>query len=188
MSFKVYNEPPGVSERHCVDRKVLTKTDAMLMDYKVPTNTSGLWYADIEGHFTPEVSGEYELGLCVYGQGQLFVNGKLVIDNSTKQHQGTAFFGCGTIEEKGVVSVRQGQTYHIKVEYSSAPTNTLGSGGVVRFGGGGFRIGGAYVIDPEVEMESAVKLAQGADQVIICAGLNASPHYTFAIFLLDLRS
>jgi len=188
MSFNVFNEPPGASERHRVDRKVLTKTDAMLMDYKVPTNTSGLWYADIEGYFTPEVSGEYELGLCVYGQGQLFVDGKLVIDNSTKQRQGTAFFGCGTVEEKGVVSVKQGQTYHIKVEYSSAPTNTLGSGGVVRFGGGGFRIGGAFVIDPEVEMESAVKLAQGADQVIICAGLNVSPQYLVLMFLLDLRS
>ncbi|PVH83481.1 glycoside hydrolase family 3 protein [Cadophora sp. DSE1049] len=173
MSFSVYNEPPGSSERHRIDRKVITKTDAMLMDYKVPTNTSGLWYADIEGYFTPDISGEYELGLCVYGQGQLCVDGKLVVDNSTKQRQGTAFFGCGTVEEKGVVSVKQGQTYHIKVEYSSAPTNTLGSGGVVRFGGGGFRIGGAFVIDPENEIESAVKLAQGADQVIICAGLNA---------------
>ncbi|KAH7417854.1 glycoside hydrolase superfamily [Cadophora sp. MPI-SDFR-AT-0126] len=173
MSFSVYNEPPSSFERHRVDRKVITKTDAMLMDYKVPTNTSGLWYADIEGRFTPEISGEYELGLCVYGQGQLFVDGKLVVDNSTKQRQGTAFFGCGTVEEKGVISVKQGQTYHIKVEYSSAPTNTLGSGGVVRFGGGGFRIGGAFVIDPEAEIESAVNLAQGANQVIICAGLNA---------------
>jgi len=172
MSFTVYNESPRTSQRQRVDQKVITKTDAMLMDYKVPTNTTGLWYADIEGYLTPEIDGKYELGLCVYGQGQLLVDGELVIDNSTTQRQGTAFFGCGTVEEKGVIAVKKGQTYHIKVEYSSAPTNTLGSGGVVRFGGGGFRIGGAFVIDPEDEINSAVKLAQGADQVVICTGLN----------------
>lgn len=174
MSFSVFNEPPSASKRHRIDRKLVTKTDTMLMDYQVPENTSGLWYADIEGYLTPEISGEYEFGLCVYGQGQLFVDGKLVVDNSTTQRQGTAFFGCGTVEEKGVITVEKGKTYHVKVEYASAPTNTLGSGGVVRFGGGGFRIGGAFVIDPDVEINTAVKLAHGVDQVIICAGLNVS--------------
>ncbi|KAH8588226.1 beta-glucosidase [Bisporella sp. PMI_857] len=173
MTFSAYNEHPSIKDRRPVDVKVLTKTDAMLMDYKVPDNVSGLWYADIEGLFTPDMDGEYELGLCVYGTGKLFVDGKMVIDNSTKQRQGTAFFGCGTVEEKGTISVKKGNVYHVKVEFASAPTNTLGSGGVVRFGGGGFRIGGAFVIDPEQEINSAVDLARGAEQVVICGGLNA---------------
>ena len=180
MTFSVYNDHASVTDRRRVDYKVLTKTDAMLMDYKVPENKTGLWYADIEGLFTPEMDGEYELGLCVYGTGKLFVDGKMVIDNSINQRQGTVFFGTGTIEEKGIVSVQKGTTYNIKVEFASAPTNTLGSGGVVRFGGGGFRIGGAFVIDHEKEIEAAVELARGAAQVVICAGLNVS--FLYSIF------
>jgi beta-glucosidase len=176
MSFSVYNEAPGTKDRKRVDRKVLTKTDGMLMDYKVPENKTGLWYADIEGYFTPELDGNYEVGLCVYGSGTLFIDGKMIVDNVTKQRQGTAFFGTGTLEERGTISVRKGQTYHIKVEFASAPTNKLGAGGVVRFGGGGFRIGGAFVIDAEKEIAAAVELAKGADQVVICAGLNVSTH------------
>ena len=177
MTFSVYNEAPKVTERQRVDYKIITKTDAMLMDYKPPQNIDGLWYADIEGLFRPEMDGEYEFGLCVYGTGSLYVDGKMIVDNSTHQRQGTAFFGTGTLEEKGSFSVKKGSTYHIKVEFASAPTSKLGSGGVVRFGGGGFRIGGAFVIDPEQEIESAVELARGAAQVVICAGLNVSFNY-----------
>jgi beta-glucosidase len=59
------------------------------------------------------------------------------------------------------------------VEFASALTNTLGSGGVVRFGGGGVRIGGARRIDPKDEIAFAVKAAKQADQVVVCAGLNS---------------
>lgn len=174
MTFSVYNEAPSVKERRRVDHKIITKTDAMLMDYNPPENVSGLWYADIEGLFTPDIDGEYEFGLCVYGSGKLFVDGSMIVDNATKQRQGTAFFGTGTLEEKGTLAVKKGRFYHVKIEFASAPTNKLNSGGVVRFGGGAFRIGGAFIIDPEQGIASAVELARGAAQVVICAGLNVS--------------
>lgn len=174
VTFSVYNDDPSVNTRRCVDLKTFTQTDAMLMDYKVPGNTSGLWYADIEALLVPEKDGEYEFGLCVYGTANLYVDGKLIIDNKTKQRQGTVFFGCGTVEERGSISVKKGQTYRIKVVFASAVTNTLGTGGVIRFGGGAFRLGGAFKIDHEEEIRLAVELARGADQVVICAGLNVS--------------
>jgi beta-glucosidase len=122
------------------------------------------------------MDGEFELGLCVYGTAKLFVDGVMTIDNATSQRQGTVFFGCGTLEETGVVTVKKGQTYHIKVEFASSPTNKLGAGGVIRFGGGGVRIGGAFKIDPTEEINRAVALAKDAEQVVICAGLNVSPN------------
>jgi beta-glucosidase len=79
------------------------------------------------------------------------------------------------VEEIGVVQVKKNQTYHVKVEFGSAATNTLGTGGVVRFGGGGVRLGGALKIDPMEEIERAVALARDAEQVVICCGLNVSP-------------
>ena len=35
----------------------------------------------------------YELGLTVAGRGKLFVNGKLTVDNWTKQRPGEFFYG-----------------------------------------------------------------------------------------------
>ncbi|TVY45305.1 putative beta-glucosidase I, partial [Lachnellula occidentalis] len=174
VSFSAYLEPPTVSNsRERVDYKIVKKTDMFMFDYVCPKDTKGIWYATIEGYLTPDMDGEFELGLCVYGTAVLFVDGTLIIDNKSRQRQGTVFFGNGTLEEIGVISVKKGQTYYLKVEYASAATNKLGGGGVVRFGGGGVRIGGAYKIDPMEEINRAVELAKNADQVVVCAGLNA---------------
>lgn len=111
----------------------------------------------------------------MYGTAKLYVDSKMVIDNETAQRQGSVFYGCGTVEEKGIIQVTKGASYHIKVVFASAPTNKLGAGGVVRFGGGGIRIGGCPIMDPKMEIEKAKIMAEKVDQVIICAGLNVSP-------------
>lgn len=175
VTFRSYTEPSSVENRKAVDEISLTKTDMLLLDYKHPAITSPLWYADVEGWLTSEEDGEFELGLCVYGTAKLYVDGKMVIDNETDQRQGSVFYGCGTVEEKGIIQVTKGASYHIKVVFASAPTNKLGAGGVVRFGGGGIRIGGCPIMDPKMEIEKAKIMAEKADQVIICAGLNVSP-------------
>jgi beta-glucosidase len=171
VTFRAYNQPPSVKDRELCDEIVLDKTEFLLMDYNNP-KLKALWYADIEGDFTAEEDSDFELGLGVYGTAKLFVDGKLVIDNETKQTKGDLFFHCGTIEEKGILSVKKGQKYHIKVEFASAPACKLDQGTNVLFGGGAARIGGAKVIDADKEVKHAAELAKDADQVIICAGLN----------------
>ncbi|KAE9375366.1 glycoside hydrolase family 3 protein [Stipitochalara longipes BDJ] len=172
VTFRAYNESPSVKERELCDEIVLDKTEFLLMDYNNP-KLNTLWYADIEGYLTAEEDSDFELGLGVYGAAKLFVDGKLLIDNDTKQTKGTLFFHCGTVEEKGILSVKKGQKYHIKVEFASAPASKLDQGSNVLFGGGAARIGGAKVIDADKEVKHAAELAKDADQVIICAGLNA---------------
>jgi beta-glucosidase len=172
VSWKAYNDPPSVKDRKPVDELVLKKTEFLLMDYNPETIKSPLWYADIEGYFTAEEDCEFEMGLGVYGTAKLFVDDKLFIDNETKQEKGTLFFNCGTVEEKGIVPVKKGQKYHVKVQFASAPSCKLNQGSNVLFGGGAVRIGGAKVIDADKEVEHATALAKDADQVIICAGLN----------------
>ena len=171
VTFRAYNQPPSVKDRELCDEIVLDKTEFLLMDYNNP-KLKALWYADIEGDITAEEDSDFELGLGVYGTAKLFVDGKLVIDNETKQTKGDLFFHCGTIEEKGILSVKKGQKYHIKVEFASAPACKLDQGTNVLFGGGAARIGGAKVIDADKEVKHAAELAKDADQVIICAGLN----------------
>lgn len=48
---------------------------------------------------------------------QLYVDGKLVIDNWTRQRRGEAFFGCGSEEEKGIVELKAGVKHAIYVEF-----------------------------------------------------------------------
>lgn len=172
LLFRSFNEPPDVKGRKAVDEILLTNTYSMLMDYKNPDLKSDLWYADVEGYFQADLTGEYELGLCIYGTGNLYVDGKLLIDNTTKQEQGSVFFGCGTVEEKGTIHMVKGKTYHVKLSFASAPTSKLLGGGVPQFGGGGFRIGGAWVLDMDDTIAEAVAMAKKYDQVVICAGLN----------------
>lgn len=142
------------------------------MDYNPPKINGDLWYADVEGSFVAEEDGDFEFGLGVYGTAKLYIDGKMLIDNETTQTKGTLFFNCGTVEEKGILPLKKGQTYHVKVEFASAPTCKLNQGSSVLFGGGALRIGGAKVIDADDEVKNAAALAKDADQVIICAGLN----------------
>ncbi|PBP21981.1 glycosyl hydrolase family 3 N terminal domain-containing protein [Diplocarpon rosae] len=173
VRFRAYNEPPTMKDREYVDEITLIRTEFLLMDYKPPEIKQPLWYADVEGSFTAERDGDFEIGLSVYGAAKLFVDGKLLIDNETVQKKGSLFFNCGTVEEKGILRVKKGQTYHVKVEFTSAPASKLDQGSNVLFGGGAVRIGGAFVIDADEEVKHAAALAKEADQVIIVAGLNA---------------
>lgn len=172
MLMKVYNEHPSDSNRKCVDEIVVSKTELLLVDYYNTKLKSSTWYADFEGSFTAEEDREWELGLIVHGTAKLFVNGELVINNAENQVQGDAFFGMATIEEKGRIHVKKGETYNVKVEFGSAATSPLSDSGVVS-GGGCLRVGACEVIDAKEEIARAAALAKDAEQVIICAGLNA---------------
>lgn len=171
LTFHAYNEPPTDKDRKSVDEIHLDNSNVMMMDYYCPRIKNHLFYVTIDGYFMADRNGEYQIGVCVFGTAKVYVDGKELIDNETKQRQGTAFFGAGTLEEQGTVSMKKGQTYHIEITYGSAPTAKLG-GGSVNFGGGAVRIGGAWKIDPEQEIKRAADLAKSADQVVICAGLN----------------
>ncbi|KAH8815580.1 glycoside hydrolase family 3 protein [Xylogone sp. PMI_703] len=173
VTFRVYNTPPSTQNRELCDEVILTKTEFLLPDYKCDKLTSDLWYADVEGYLTAEETCTFELGICVYGAAKLFIDDKLVIDNETTQKQGTAFFGCATIEEKGTFDFEKGKKYHVKVQFTSAPASKLDMAGHVAFGGGALRIGGTKILNAEEEIKRAAVLAKEADQVIVCAGLNA---------------
>lgn len=171
VTFKAYNEPPTDDDRKPVDEIEFETTSMMFMDYKNPRIKSGLWYANVEGYLIADHDGEYEVGVCVYGSAKVFVNDKMIIDLTEKQTQGSAFFGMGTTEERATFPMQKGETYHVKLEFASAPTSKL-KGGSVDFGGGAVRIGGTWKIDAEDEIRKAAALAKDVEQVVVCAGLN----------------
>lgn len=175
VTFKAFTDPANVPDREPVDQLHLSDTYMYLVDYYHPKLTEDLYWAEVEGYFTPEEDGDYEFGLTVFGTGKLYLDDEMLIDNESEQRSGGSFFNVGTVEETGIKHLKAGQTYRVKVEYASGVTSKLtGEDGVVTFGGGGIRIGGAKVIDAQEEIQKAVQLAKEVDQVVLCVGLNVS--------------
>jgi len=181
MTMEVFTSPPSTdttttttTPRTPVDTVPVHKTEMHLVDYTNPhINPRGAWFASLTGSFTADYTGEYELGLVVCGTARLFVNDVLVVDNATVQRQGDAFYGSATVEERGRVAVKEGERYTVRVDFGSAETAKLPGISGLLHGGGSLRIGGCRVLNAKEEIARAVNLAGGAEQVVICAGLNA---------------
>lgn len=172
--FKVFTSPPTDTDRLPVDIIEIADTYMQLTDYKHHAVTENLWWAEVEAYFTPGESCEYEFGLTVHGTAKLYVDGELLVDNETEQRRGGSFFNVGTVEETGTKHVEAGKTYKVLVQWASGVTSKLAEAdGVVSFGGGGLRVGGARVIDVDEEIKKAVELAKTVDQVVLCVGLNS---------------
>lgn len=174
VTFRAFIVPPSVKAREAVDEVRLDTTALFFADYYHPNIQQELWWAEVEGIFTPDQDGDYDFGLTVYGTALLFIEGRLIIDNETKQQPGDSFFGSGTIEEIGTTNLKAGKDYMLRVLYASAPTSKLSRPGETAFRGGGLRLGGVRKITEETEIQAAVHMAGQVDQVIICAGLNVT--------------
>ncbi|KAL4768330.1 glycoside hydrolase superfamily [Aspergillus nidulans var. acristatus] len=173
FKFRVYDEPASSSNRELLHELHLVSSQGFLMDYRHPKIKSYLYYVDMEGYFTPEESGIYDFGVVVVGTGKLLVDNEVVVDNTKNQRLGSAFFGNGTIEEKGSKELKAGQKYKITFQFGTAPTSDIDTRGVVIFGPGGFRFGAARRQTQEELISKAVEVASKADQVVVFAGLTS---------------
>ncbi|KAL4810909.1 glycosyl hydrolase family 3 N terminal domain-containing protein [Aspergillus unguis] len=167
-----YNEPMTKPDRQRLGTEHVPTTAFQFMDYKLAGLNRSLFWATLIGDFTPDVSGVWDFGLSVFGTANLYIDDELVIDNTSHQTKGTAFFGKGTIEEIGSKSLVAGQVYKIRLEFGSANTTTMKTTGMVNFGGGAANLGAALRLDAEEMIERAVKAAADADYTVICTGLN----------------
>ena len=172
FEMKFFKEPPGSSNRgEPFDVVISDSTKMFLTDYSNPELPQGalLFYADIEGYFTPDETSAYEFGCSCLGTAQMFVDDVLVVDNKSHQERGDAFFlGLGTREEKGQINLEKGKKYKLRVEFGSTPTSKL-LAGFPDFGGVFF--GAQIKTTDEVALEKALQLAKRADKVVLVAGL-----------------
>lgn len=178
---KFFNEPHGDKNRICRDEIYTDVSEMLLVDYAHPDISPELFYMDLESIFTPEVSGEYEFGCSVRGTAKLYIDGELIVDNATKQRQGSTFLGAGTLEERGSKFLEAGKTYQVVLRFGSSLTQKVKKKGATAMRGGGVRVGGCLKVDPVAELNKAVGLAKGVDQVVICAGLSVSPFCSIAL-------
>ncbi|KAJ1566053.1 hypothetical protein HK096_003244, partial [Nowakowskiella sp. JEL0078] len=121
--------------------------------------------------YSPRQTNIHEFGLAVCGRAKLFVDGVLIIDNWTQQTPGDTFTGCGTIEVKAQVELKQNFGHQIEVLFVNDMALPRRDG-VSPLPAGGFRLGVCEKIDPEEAILKAVNEAKNADHVIVVAGLN----------------
>ncbi|KAF9235301.1 glycoside hydrolase family 3 protein [Melanogaster broomeanus] len=139
-----------------------------------PNGITRKWTMMLEGQLKPrDHDCTFEFGLTVSGRAKLFVDGKLVIDNWTRQRRGESFFNSGSEEERGRVVLKAGVKHNILVEFCNVRGPADGDEDeLVQDTNPGVRLGGAEVQDPDTKMAEAVKLASEADVVIAVVGLN----------------
>lgn len=171
MSF--YIDPPSFECRELIDQVHVPDTSFQLMDYRHP-RLGLLYYASLEGIFTAPSTGTFEFGITMYGSGNLYIDDKLIIENTENQRFGDSFFGKGTAEEKGTVEVEEGKTYKVRLEFGSSPTSKVVRPGMVAFPGGAGSIGAVLQMNEEESIERAAKLAAANKYVVLCAGLSVS--------------
>lgn len=171
---KTFAQPPTVKDRKPVEELYVEQSEMPFMDYEPPTIDGDLFYIDLEADFTPEEDGDYEFGIALCGTANLYIDGELVVDNTTNQRAGDSFFGAGTVEERGSIKLKGGKTHKVFVQFGSAPTATFRTPGVTFMRGGGMRIGGTKKTDAKTEIELAVQLAKEVEQVVVFAGLTVS--------------
>ncbi|KXN84309.1 putative beta-glucosidase I [Leucoagaricus sp. SymC.cos] len=140
-----------------------------------PDGLTKKWSLRLKGYLKPrEHDCKFEFGLTVAGRAKLYVDGKLVIDNWSRQRRGEAFFNCGSEEEKGIVELKAGMKHEIFVDFCNVRAPADGDEiEAIMDSNPAVRLGGAEVFDPDELMNSAVSLAKEADAVIAVVGLNA---------------
>lgn len=164
-------EPAGNEPRTRIDSFDLEDSHIKLFDYYNPLAPEHLYYIDIEGEFIPDEDGEYEFGLSVHGTALLFIDGKLLIDNKTRQFPTLDTFNVGTREERRLISLKKGQSYLVRIEFGSVPTYTLEQNEFSFGGGGRISFGAAKVVNEDLSIKEAVDLASTVDKAILCIGL-----------------
>ncbi|QRV86694.1 glycoside hydrolase family 3 protein [Ceratobasidium sp. AG-Ba] len=153
-----------------VARFILNDTRVKLNDF-LPEGLTPSWTIKLRGTLRVPKSAPFEFGLTVAGRSKLWVDGKMVIDNWTKQRPGEFFYGQGSAEEKATVDLKADTPIDIYVEYDNlapAQDGVKSQPALMR----GVRLGGAEKIDPDEALSAAATAAAEADAVIAVVGLN----------------
>ncbi|KAG6915306.1 hypothetical protein DXG01_012229 [Tephrocybe rancida] len=145
------------------------KTNCFMLDGIDEIKVNLACWTRFTAKFIPDQDGDWEFGLSLAGQGNLFIDQKLVIDLS-EPTVGDTFFGVGTPDVRALVKdLKAGQTYDLEIRLTTADFATRGNPFACW---GGVRLGGMRKIEEEAAIAEAVQLAKDADAAILIVGLS----------------
>jgi beta-glucosidase len=168
----IYTEPPNITNRKPVDHYEFLNSCGYFLNYEnMDRIDAENWHVDISGRLVATESGPYDFGVSVQGTANLYLDGKLVVDNTKDQQFGEGFFRAGTVEKVGTVHLTKGETYQVLVHWAGAHTSDLIKNSPLTFHPGGLRLGGCYQMDASASIRAAAQLAGQVDQVVVLGGL-----------------
>ncbi|WWD16370.1 hypothetical protein CI109_100796 [Kwoniella shandongensis] len=147
-------------------------SDMLMADFSNPALGTH-FFTELNAVFTPPETTEWEFSLTVTGKAWLWMDDKLVVDNSKDQIKGEAYFGCGTIEKKATIKVEKGKKYTLRMLHDTRPPPAGATENNTPFITKGIRVGAFPVINQDQAIRDAASLAASSDVAVIVAGLNS---------------
>ncbi|KAG8761181.1 hypothetical protein FRC14_006230 [Serendipita sp. 396] len=166
------NDQP-LSKPHVTQR---FDTSTLLIVDSTPDGLTTHWTLKLKGHFKPrEEDTVYNFGTSVVGRSKLYIDGDLVVDTWKNQRLSKFFFGHGTEEVRGKHLLKKGVAHEFCVEFSNIRGEPCSPADVTALpiDQAGIQFGAAPDIDPDQEIEKAVRLAKEADVALVVVGLNS---------------
>ncbi|KDQ59962.1 glycoside hydrolase family 3 protein [Jaapia argillacea MUCL 33604] len=168
-----HTSPDSMTPLSVPFKKQVIDETRIFISAEAPVGITKRWTLKLEGVIKREEDCLFEFGLIAAGRAKLYVDGKLVIDNWTRQRRGEYFFNAGTLEEKGTYPLKAHKAHSILVEFCNVRGPADGDEDEsVMDSNPGVRLGGAEVREADEEMEKAVEVAREADLVVAVVGLN----------------
>ena len=157
IDFYAAPEPGGTAIR----TERVREAEAFWLQTPSELPAGGRWSAQLRARLVPRETGAHRFSLTSAGATRLRVDGRVVLDNWSSRKPGTSFFGLGSAELRGEVSLAEGVPVDVEVDFGQDRPNLPG----------GLRLGFAPPEPPDA-MERAVEAARGADAVVVVVGLD----------------
>jgi beta-glucosidase len=119
--------------------------------------------------FTPDTDGDWEFALGSMGSANLFIDGQLVVNNSSNWTAGELWFNMGSTERRGVLrGLKKDKQYPLEVRCSQR----VDLRGSPFKSAGAIRVGALPLIDADKAIAEAVEVAKASDVAVVVVGLN----------------
>jgi len=139
-----------------------TTSSARLMWIDDDTVPGANFSARLTGILTAGEDGPHTFGLTTAGTATVWLDGELLLDNSTDPVPGTSFFGMGTEEIRTTVDLVAGNQYELTCDYRGYENLAMG----------GLQIGLLRPIAAD-GIARAAELAARCEVAVVVLGLNA---------------
>ncbi|KAJ3529547.1 hypothetical protein NM208_g9707 [Fusarium decemcellulare] len=144
-----------------------------MSDGDVPAPLRGTIFSyKATGRLRPSVTGTYDFSLSNTGKAKLFIDGKLLIDNTNWTEISGNFMNCGSVECFASKILEAGKTYELRVDNVVVPPPTKPHDNTLFYKISGVRVGMLFKHDEEAMFRDAVDAAKDADAVILVVGHN----------------
>lgn len=145
----------------------------MMSDGDVPQSLKGNKYCyRANGVVTPKVSGRYLMSIANTGKAKLFIEDKLIIDNTDWTTVTGGFLGCSSQDRTASVQLEAGCSYTLRVDNTATLPLLEAFDNTLFPSISGLRIGMSLEVDETDMLKRAVKSAEVSDVAILVVGHN----------------